>query len=467
MDNELSALTITFTEFYYWVTVVLMFLIHVGFCLYEVGVSREKNKLNTLMKNSMLIPTITIGFFFVGWWLYFSFQNGPGITGGLKSAPWSEPWNELMGPHMGGEPAGDRLTSGDTALWSRLNGVFWAAFLLFSWTAGSILSGAVIERIRSGAFWVLAMLVGCVTWVIAAAWGWSDSGWMVQKLGYHDAYASGVIHALAGGSALAILIQLGPRIGRFCKDGTPRVFPAHNTWLIVIGMFLIYTGFWGFYAACNVPMIDVDADDGRSFFSATTIYLTPTTLSAITFNFLMALTGGLLIGYMVSKGDPFWTFQGGLGGIITASAGNDLYHPVQALLLAVVGVWCAYKLHYWVERKFKVDDAVGAVAIHGYCGAIGVIAAGFLLWGYPSSPNDGYAPITPWGQLIGAVIMFFLLGFIPCLILAWAFKKIDVLRIPREVEVAGLDHDILASETADRNELAAAERKVLQSRLAT
>ena len=127
MDNELNALTITFTEFYYWVTVVLMFLIHVGFCLYEVGVSREKNKLNTLMKNSMLIPTITIGFFFVGWWLYFAFQNGPGITGPLKSAPWSEPWNELMGPHMGGEPAGDRLTSDDTALWSRLNGVFWAA----------------------------------------------------------------------------------------------------------------------------------------------------------------------------------------------------------------------------------------------------------------------------------------------------------------------------------------------------
>ena len=328
MDNELSALTTIFTEFYYWVTVVLMFLIHVGFCLYEVGVSREKNKLNTLMKNSMLIPTITIGFFFVGWWLYFAFQNGPGITGGLKSAAWSEPWNELMGPHMGGKPADEQLTSEDTALWSRLNGVFWAAFLLFSWTAGSILSGAVIERIRSGAFWALAMLVGCVTWVIGAAWGWSDSGWMVQKLGYHDAYASGVIHALAGGAALAILILLGPRIGRFRADGTPRVFPAHNTWLIVIGMFLIYTGFWGFYAACNVPIWDVDPDDGRKFFSATTIYLTPTTLSAITFNFLMALTGGLLIGYMVSKGDPFWTFQGGLGGIITASAGNDLYHPV-------------------------------------------------------------------------------------------------------------------------------------------
>lgn len=465
MDNELSALTILFTEFYYWVTVVMMFLIHVGFCLYEVGVSREKNKLNTLMKNAMLIPVITFAFFFVGWWIYFAFQNGPGITGGLKSAPWALPWNELMGTHMGGQPLSTDVTTAQTATWARLNGVFWAAFLLFSWTAGSILSGAVIERIRSGAFWALAILVGSVTWVIDAAWGWSDTGWMVQRLGYHDAYASGVIHGVAGGSALAILIHLGPRIGRFRPDGTPRVLPAHNTWMIIIGMFLIYTGFWGFYAACNVPIMDVDSDPDRTFFSAATIYLTPTTLSAITFNFLMALTGGFLIGYIVSKGDAFWTFQGGLGGIITASAGNDLYHPYQSFFIAILGVWVAYKLHYWVERKFKIDDAVGAVAIHGYCGSIGVIVAGFLLWGYPSSMNPGYAAITPWGQIAGAVIMFFVLGFVPCYIAAWILKKAGVLRIPWEVELAGLDHDIRETELADIREFTTAERKELEQRV--
>ncbi|MEO1995748.1 MAG: ammonium transporter [Planctomycetaceae bacterium] len=459
MDNELTALSVLFTEFYYWVTVVIMFLIHVGFCLYEVGVSREKNKLNTLMKNAMLVPVITFAFFFFGWWIYFAFQDGPGITGGPKSAPWSEPWNELMAPHLGGSAHSQRLTESDLDTWPRLNGVFWAAFLLFSWTAGSILSGAVIERIRAGAFWVLAILVGSVTWVIDAAWGWSDTGWMVKWLGYHDAYASGVIHGLAGGSALAILIHLGPRLGRFRADGTPRVLPAHNTWMVIIGMFLIYTGFWGFYAACNVPILDIDPDPGRSLYSATTIYLTPTTLSGITLNFLMALTGGLLAGYVVSKGDPFWTFQGGLGGIITASAGNDLYHPYQAFFIAQIGVWCGYKLHYWVERKFRIDDAVGAVAIHGYCGSLGVVICGFVLWGYPSSAHPDYATITPWGQFLGAVIMFFVLGFLPCYGLAALLKRAGVLRIPRAVEFAGLDHDILHTERREVQQYTAAERR--------
>jgi ammonia channel protein AmtB len=259
-------------------------------------------------------------------------------------------------------------------------------------------------------------------------------------LGYHDAYASGVIHAIAGGAALGVLVNLGPRIGKFRKDGTPRDIVPHNPWLVVIGLFLIYTGFWGFYVACNVPIIGA-ADIGSTgdMYTATTIYLTPTTLSAITVNFLMSLAGGLLAGYIVSKGDAFWTYSSGLAGIITASAGNDLYHPIQAMFVAIVGVIIMYKLHYWVERRFKVDDAVGAVAVHGYAGFIGLVIAGFLLWGHPSSGFEGYAPITPWGQLIGAIIMFWVLGFLPTWVLSKIFMGMGFLRIPREIELAGLD----------------------------
>ena len=462
MDSEIGALTVIVTEMYYWLTVVIMFFIHIGFCMYEVGVSRHKNHMHTLMKNTMLIPLVTITFFFFGWWIYFAYPNGPGITGGIVSAPWAEPWNQLMGPHMGAGTPPEGVSAADTMMWSRLNGVFWAAFLLFSWTAASIVSGAVIERVRSFAFWLLAILVGSVTWILDASWGWHPDGWMVQLLGYHDAYASGVIHAIAGGSALAYLYLLGPRIGKFAADGTPRDLRPHNPWLVSIGLFLIYTGFWGFYAACNVPIIDVQ-DGDATFFSATNIYLQPTTLSAITVNFLMSLAGGLLTGYVVSRGNGFWTYSGGLAGIIAASAGNDLYHPIQALVTAAAGTWFMYVVHNWVERTFKIDDAVGAVAVHGYAGFFGVVVAGFWLWGYPSSPNEAYAAINPLGQFAGAMIMFWGLGFIPALILGLIMKAFGILRIPREIELAGLDIGEVQSHYAIRDDIRAAEEELARS----
>ena len=452
MDSDIGALTTVFTEFYYWVTVALMFLIHVGFCMYEVGASRRKNHMHTLLKNTMLIPLVTITWFFFGWWIYWAFPGGPGITGGIghpipETATAYLPWGESMGPRLD----------------DRISGVFWAAFLLFAWTAASIVSGAVIERIRSFAFWVFAILIGSVTWSIDAAWGWHYSGWMVEILGYHDAYASGVIHGIAGGCALGVLVVLGPRLGKFAADGTPRDILPHNPWLVCVGLFLIYTGFWGFYVACNVPVATPAFIDGQIIGetqTATTIYLTPTTLSAITMNFLMSLAGGMLMGYMVSKGDAFWTYSGGLAGIITASAGNDLYHPIQALIIGAIGTWGMYKLHYWVERKFKIDDAVGAVAVHGYAGFIGLVIAGFVLWGHPASPYEGFASITPWGQFIGAVIMFWVLGFLPAFIIAKILNGMNLLRIPREVELLGLDFGSNQEADAARQDVIATERQV-------
>ena len=451
MDTDVGAITTIFTEFYYWITVALMFLIHVGFCMYEVGASRRRNHMATLMKNSMLIPLVTVTWFFFGWWIYWAFPGGPWITGDLghpipSAAAGYTPWGESMGPRLD----------------DRISGVFWAAFLLFSWTAASIVSGAVIERIRSFAFWIFAILIGSVTWSIDAAWGWHYNGWMVELLGYHDAYASGVIHAIAGGTALGILCVLGPRLGKFAADGTPHNIAPHNTWLVCIGLFLIYTGFWGFYVACNVPIIDAGTIGGQitgTTLTATTIYLTPTTLGAITVNFLMSLSGGMLVGYMASKGDAFWTYSGGLAGIITASAGNDLYHPIQALIIGGIGTYLMYKMHFWVERKFKIDDAVGAVAVHGYAGWIGVVIAGFVLWGHPSSPYEGFAPITPWGQFFGAMIMFWGLGFIPAWIVAKILSGMDLLRIPLQVELLGLDFHSNREADQARQDVAAAVRE--------
>jgi ammonium transporter, Amt family len=454
MGSNLDALTTVFTEFYYWVTVVFMFLIHVGFCLYEVGASRRRNHLHTLMKNTMLIPLVTITFFFFGWWIYWAFPNGPFIYQGegimWEAAAPNAAWSSNMATNLD-----DRIT-----------GVFWAAFLLFSWTAASIVSGSVIERIQSGAFWIIAVMIGSVTWIIDASWGWHAEGWMVKLLGYHDAYASGVIHGIAGGTALGVLVVLGPRLGKFRADGTPRDLPPHNPWLVTLGLFLIYTGFWGFYAACNVPIIspeDIGGEITGATWTATNIYLAPTTLSAITFNFLMSLSGGLMAAYVVSKGNPFWTYSGGLAGIIAASAGNDLYHPIQAMLIGGVGASGAYYLHFWVERTFKIDDPVGAVAVHGYAGFIGLVLCGFMLWGAPSSPYEGYAAINPLGMFIGAIIMFGVLGFLPAFIMANILNAFGVLRVPRKVELEGLDFETEEEYRNAVDEIRAAEIAMLRT----
>ena len=125
MDTDIGALTVIFTEFYYWITIPLMFLIHVGFCMYEVGASRRKNHLHTLMKNTMLIPLVTITFYFFGWWIYFAFPNGPGITGGLIENTSALPWSEIMGPSLGGPGVNDAdAVPFGNPVWARLNGVF-------------------------------------------------------------------------------------------------------------------------------------------------------------------------------------------------------------------------------------------------------------------------------------------------------------------------------------------------------
>ena len=122
-----------------------------------------------------------------------------------------------------------------------------------------------------------------------------------------------------------------------------------------------------------------------------------------------------------------------------------------------------YKLHFWVERRFKVDDAVGAVAVHGYAGFIGLVIAGFLLWGHPSSPYEGYATISPWGNFIGAIIMFWVLGFLPCFVLATILNKMGALRIPREIEIVGLDLADYHGRYLNESEVAKAEEDEARS----
>jgi ammonia channel protein AmtB len=422
-----------------------MFFIHIGFCMYEVGVARTKNVQHTLLKNAMAIPVVGLAFFLFGMWIYIAPQGWPVATSEVSFATGFEPWSEKLAPNLS----------------DRISGVFWGAFALFGMTAASIVSGSIIERSKTTGFLIIAVWVGAIAWVLPAAWGWAGNGWMTQYLGFHDQYCSAVLHSVAGFAALGILLHLGPRIGKFGPDGMPREIPAHNPWMVTVGLFMIYIGFFGFYAACHIPIANVAAEGQPAYWTATNIYGVPITLSGVTMNFLLALFGGMMTAYLVSGGNAFWTFSGGLTGLISASAGNDLYHPAVALAIAAVGTVMAYKLHNWVEEKFKLDDAVGAVAVHGYCGLFGGIVAGFALWGYPAiypsagtlvalsegagwfgTNAEGLPIITPMGNAIVSIVFAIGFGFIPAYILGAILKAAGLLRVDPRVELTGLDGEV-------------------------
>ena len=278
-------------------------------------------------------------------------------------------------------------------------------------------------------------------------------------MGYHDAYASGVIHAIAGGACLAAAIVLGPRIGKFGPNGEVRDIKPHSPYQSVLGLAIIYAGFWGFYAACNIPIVDISPDGETLRFGTTTIYGTPTTLSASTFNFLMSLTGGLLAGYILSRRDPYWIFSCGLAGIIAASAGNDSLSPSPR------DVHRGCRCHDLLQDVLlvgasagRIDDPVGAIAVHGGAGRVGPDCRRLLPLGLSCGPPPrrrsrigpaasgwfgttpaGDPAINPLGMIIGAVLTFGVFGFLATWIVCKALQAGGMLREPREVELAGAD----------------------------
>ena len=357
-------------EIFYWWCIALMICIHAGFLSYEIGASRLKNALAAGVKNILAFGFIVPSVFLLGWAVYNAFPDG--LVPRMDALMAGMPWSESMGPNIQ-----DNAT-----------GIFWAAFAMFAATTGSILSGALIERTRMSAFIIMTIFLGGFLWLLAASWGWHPEGWLTVKWGYHDVGAAGVVHMIAGFFALAVVINLGARIGRFNEDGSANAIVGHSMPMSVVGLMLIIVGFFGF-----------------------------------------------LIGAYLTTREPFWMMSGGLVGIISVAPGLDLYHPGLAYLIGM-GVAAAAPLVNNLLLKFKLDDAVGAFAVHGFGGFAGLVISGIFLAGYPNM--NGMAPISFFGQLGGALVMA-ALGFIPGYIISYILKHFDMLRVPAHAEERGLD----------------------------
>ena len=399
------ATTINLEVFYWWCT-ALMFIIHAGFLGYEMGASRKKNVLASGIKNILAFAFMIPTFFFFGWWIYLAFPNGfiPDFEQGAGGIPWSD----AMGPNLA-----DNAT-----------GIFWAAFTLFAATTASIFSGAVIERIKLSGFIILAILLGSVVWILGASWAWHGGGWLLTEYGWHDFGAAGCVHMVAAFFALGVLINLGPRIGKYNPDGSVNDLLPHNVPLSIFGLMVLIVGFFGFLGGCIIY-------NGTGQW--TTIFGNPTTLSAVAFNTLMCFAGGIIGAWLITR-DPFWMMSGALAGIFAAASGLDVYWPPLAFLLGIGGGIIAPISAKWLE-KMGIDDAVGAVGVHGFAGLFGVLAFGIFGAGYP---NGDFPETNFLGQLIGAVSMG-LLGFIPGYVASLILKVVGLLRIPPEVEIRGMD----------------------------
>lgn len=414
-----------FAQTFYYLTIPLMVLIHVGFLAYEMGASRSKNALASGIKNILAFAMIVPFFYYVGWWIYWAFPTG--LTGSMGAMEISgfgyanevaSPLSEYMGPNLG----------------DRASGVFWGAFVLFAATTASILSGAVIERIKLTGFIILAVVLGAFLWILAAAWGWHADGWLVAKFGYHDFGAAGVVHMIAGFFALGVLINLGPRIGKFNPDGSANAISGHSMPMTLIGLMLIIAGFWGFLMGCVIVPGEAWSWSGSI---ETSIYGTPMTMSGMTFNILMGFAGGIIGAWMTTR-DPFWMMSGALGGIISCAAGIDLWWPPLAFVIGFIGAAMMPYIASFIE-KLGIDDAVGAFTVHGALGLWGVIVVGIVGTGYPAMFGEAdVVEISLLGQLIGAATMA-ALGFIPGYLVSLLLKVTGMLRVPEAAEIIGLD----------------------------
>jgi len=344
-------------ETFYYLTIPLMILIHVGFLAYEMGASRQKNVLASGIKNILAFAFLVPTFYYAGWFIYWAFPTGIDMSvGAFEISGWdyamaaANPIGEVMGPSLA-----DNAT-----------GVFWGAFTFF---------------------------------------------------------------------ALGVLINLGPRIGKYNRDGSANHIAGHSMPMTLVGLMTIIVGFWGFLMACAIYPGEGWSWSATEF---TSIYGTPMTLSAMTFNILMGFAGGIIGAWLTTR-DPFWMMSGALGGIIACAAGLDLWWPPMAFAIGFVGA-CIMPISAKFLEKIGIDDAVGAVTVHGTVGAWGVIAVGIFASGYPAYQGDaGAVALTSiTGQAIGLGVMF-LLGFVPGYLLSLLFRIFGMLRVPEAAELAGLD----------------------------
>ena len=434
------------------VTILFLIFLSLGIILRTYGISRDKFSLTNIKILFFSFPLIVLSSYIFGWAISFAFSSGPIVRGGFREFSFALPWSEFMGPN---------LNYNDTFINEyQQSPMSLIKFILLSWSLVIFFGSAIIERVRIGAFLIFSIILGSIFWPICQSWSWSYNGWMSEVFGYHDAFGSGAFHTILGGFTLGVLGKIGFRKIKFNSFSKARDIPANSEISVIFGNILLIFGLLGLYLYSINPFSELKNEFG-SFITTLNIHGNPISFYGVLLNFIMGISGGLIISAILSFNNNKRIFIGGIIGIVSISAGADYYHPIHCLLISMVVTLAVFKSFNYIEERFKIDDSSDIIVSHGFAGFWGLIIASILLWGYPSSMAEGSVFTNPFGQFAGALIIFWILGFIPGYLTASVLKFFKILHLSDTVQMTGQDILSTRDKIIENNNIYEAEKKII------
>lgn len=385
----------TVNNLWMMVATFLVFIMHLGFATVETGLTRAKNTVNILFKNTIIVAIGLLTYTLIGFNLMYPGELGTDWNGFLGFA----------GFGIGTDAAG--VTSAYNVGYT-----YWTDFLfqgMFAATAATIVSGAVAERVKLGAFLLFSTVYVALVYPAVGSWQWGG-GWLAER-GFHDFAGSTLVHSVGGWAALAGILMLGPRLGKYV-NGKIRPIMGHNMPLLTIGVFLLWLGWFGFNGGSVLS-----ADPG-----AVSYVLTTTSLAAAA-----GIIGAMTVSWIVQKKpDLSMVLNGCLAGLVGITAGADIV-SIQAAV--IIGLICGAVAVLSVIGfdKIKIDDPVGATTVHLVCGVLGTVFAGVF-------SADASVVVQLLGVLAYGAVCF------PAALLIFLVLKLTIgIRVSEEEEIKGLD----------------------------
>jgi len=402
--DQAAANSVAIDTIWTLIAAFLVFFMQAGFAMVEAGFTRAKNAGNIIMKNMMDFASGSLVYWAVGFAFMFGAGNGfIGNTGYFLQDTFANLGLDIP------------------------IAAFFIFQTVFAATAATIVSGAMAERTNFSGYLAYSVVITAFIYPVVGHWIWGG-GWLAE-MGLVDFAGSTVVHSVGGWAALAGAIVLGPRIGKYNKDGSANALPGHNLLMAALGVFILWFGWFGFNPGSTVAGTDLS-------------------IASIAVTTNLAAAAGAVMAMIVSwikygKADVSMTLNGALAGLVGITAGTAAVGNLSAIIIGgIAGIIVISSVEFF--DKLQIDDPVGAVSVHGVCGAFGTIAVGFFATEGGLLFGGGFDLLIT--QIIGVGAVFFWafgLGFV-------LFKVIDSvigLRVSEEDEIEGLDYSEHGAES--------------------